>query len=186
MTDEERIIINGIDVSKCEYLTYQLEEDGQYYWFCNIAPVGGPDECEYNPECFYKKVLKQLARKEKELEEYKQSLDEKNKFLQDLGISASGEFKRIKFYIENLKNKYNEKAEECEGLKERLDRTEEDLKYQCVDCMNVKSDRYRKALEEIEEVCMEDTRTFADGTQLRYSSLDEILDIINKVREDIQ
>lgn len=43
------------------------------------------------------------------------------------------------------------KTQECEDLKERLERTEEDLKYQCVDCMNVKSDRYRKALDEIEE-----------------------------------
>lgn len=57
-----------------------------------------------------------LIEKEKELEKYKQSLDEKNKFLQDLGISASGEFKRIKFYIESLKNKYDEKAMECEEL----------------------------------------------------------------------
>lgn len=43
------------------------------------------------------------------------------------------------------------KTQECAELKERLERTEEDLKYQCVDCMNVKSDRYRKALDEIEE-----------------------------------
>ena len=41
---------------------------------------------------------------------------------------------------------------------------------------------YRKALEEIEKVCLEDTRTFADGTQVRYDSLDEILDIINKAK----
>ena len=44
------------------------------------------------------------------------------------------------------------KTQECEELKERLERIEEDLKYQCVDCMNVKSDRYRKALEEIEKI----------------------------------
>ena len=44
------------------------------------------------------------------------------------------------------------KTAECEELKERLVRTEEDLKYQCVDCMNVKSGRYREALEEIEKV----------------------------------
>ena len=44
------------------------------------------------------------------------------------------------------------------------------------------TNRYRKALEEIEKVCLEDTRTFADGTQVRYDSLDEILDIINKAK----
>ena len=46
------------------------------------------------------------------------------------------------------------KTQECEELKERLERTEEDLKYQCVDCMNIKSNRYSKALEEIEEYCI--------------------------------
>lgn len=71
MTDKEQIIINGVDVSGCEYLTNELEEDGEYYWFCNIAPAGGPDECEYKPECFYKKILKQLARKTQECEELK-------------------------------------------------------------------------------------------------------------------
>ena len=43
-------------------------------------------------------------------------------------------------------------------------------------------DRYLKALEEIEKVCIEDTREFADGTQVRYDSLDEILEIINKAK----
>ena len=44
-------------------------------------------------------------------------------------------------------------------------------------------DRYRKALEEIEKVCLEDIHTFADETQVRYDSLDDIIDIINKVKE---
>lgn len=43
-------------------------------------------------------------------------------------------------------------------------------------------DRYRKALEEIKKVCIEDVHTFADGTELRYDSLDKILDIINKAK----
>ena len=76
MTDKEQIIINGVDVSGCEYLTNELEEDGEYYWFCNIAPAGGPDECEYKPECFYKKILKQLARKTQECEKLKNQVDE--------------------------------------------------------------------------------------------------------------
>ena len=45
-----------------------------------------------------------------------------------------------------------------------------------------KREEVEKALEEIEKVCLEDTRTFADGTQIRYDSLDEILDIINKAK----
>lgn len=76
MTDKEQIMINGVDVSECEHLTYQLEEDGQYYWFCNIAPAGGPDECEYKPKCSYKKALRKLARKTQECEKLKSQMDE--------------------------------------------------------------------------------------------------------------
>ena len=78
MTDKQ-IMINGVDVCECEYLTYQLEEDGEYYWFCNIAPAGGPDECEYNSECSYKKMFKQLARKTQECEELKKQLMQKRR-----------------------------------------------------------------------------------------------------------
>lgn len=42
--------------------------------------------------------------------------------------------------------------------------------------------RYYNALEEIKKVCLEDTYTFADGKQIRYDSLDDILDIINKAK----
>ena len=37
-------------------------------------------------------------------------------------------------------------------------------------------------ISEIKNVCLEDTRTFADGTTVRYDSLDDILDIINKAK----
>lgn len=37
-------------------------------------------------------------------------------------------------------------------------------------------------ISEIKNVCLEDTRTFADGTQIRYDSLDDILNIINKAK----
>ncbi len=69
--------------------------------------------------------------------------------------------------------------QECKDLKERLDRVEEDLKYQCVDCMNVKSDRCRKALEEIEECVKE----YVDNKELYNRRLNKILNIINKVKE---
>lgn len=52
MTDKEQIMINGVDVSKCEY----------------------------NPECFCKKIFKQLQRKTQECEELKKN----NQILCDL------------------------------------------------------------------------------------------------------
>lgn len=77
-------------------------------------------------------------------------------------------------YIED--NMLYELVHECEKLKRKVK-----LMMDCPDC---KVDEYKKALEEIEKVCLEDTRTFADGTQVRYDSLDDILDIINKVIGD--
>ena len=88
------------------------------------------------------------------------------------------------------------KTAECEELKERLVRTEEDVKYQCVDCMNVKSDRYRKALEEIEELVKslnENRMCFYDdvndcsncdmNTDCNYLRKFKILDIISKAKD---
>ena len=81
------------------------------------------------------------------------------------------------------------KEQECEELKERLERTEEDLKYQCVDCMNVKSDRYRKALEEIEKVinnilnsCLGRNTVSCRPAHNVCGDLINILDIINKAK----
>lgn len=61
------------------------------------------------------------------------------------------------------------KTQECEELEERLERTEEDLKYQCADCMNIKSDLYRKALEEIEEI----VKSFNINGLCFYNEIDE-------------
>ena len=82
------------------------------------------------------------------------------------------------------------KTQECEELKERLVRTEEDLKYQCVDCMNVKSDRYREALEEIEKVinnilnsCLGRNTVSCRPAHNVCGDLINILDIIKKIKE---
>lgn len=44
-------------------------------------------------------------------------------------------------------------------------------------------EKYEQALNEIKEICLKDVHTFADGTELRYDSLDDILDIISKAKE---
>ena len=44
-------------------------------------------------------------------------------------------------------------------------------------------EKYEQALDEIKSICLKDVHTFADGTQLRYDSLDEILTIINKAKD---
>ena len=58
----------------------------------------------------------------------------------------------------------------------------EDLKYE-LKCRTAECEKYKQAFDKIKEVCLENTHTFADGTQIRYDSLDDILDIINKAKD---
>ena len=177
MTDKEQIIVDGVDVKNCNFFLSSNK-------YCGLYSTG----CRFVPDCDYKKLARKtqelktickafdieygydegtgvivgrcnkLIEKENELEEYKQSLNERNKFLQDLGISAGGEFRRIKFYIESLKNKYNENT------------------------------RYRKALEEIEQELKEDIYCESqecgcdDFKECLRCTKDLILDIINKAK----
>lgn len=88
--------------------------------------------------------------------------------------SSAKEYKILKSLIEQLIRK----TQECEELKNKIKKLRKNIALE-IDT----SDRYRKALEEIKKVCLEDTYTFADGKQIRYDSLDDILDIINKAKE---
>ena len=104
-------------------------------------------------------INKQLARKTQKynelLEQHKELDDRANRLIEE---------------------KYN-LSRECEELKNNLhiaNTNHEAAEQEC--------DRYLEALEEIKDICIKDVHTFADGTELRYDSLDEILDIINKAK----
>lgn len=84
--------------------------------------------------------------------------------------------------IKELEEKLLCKEQECEELKSELELYKTWYRAKHSDVKNILK-RYHKALEEIKKVCLEDIHTFADGTQLRYESLDDIIDIINKVKE---
>ena len=177
MTDKEQIMINGVDVRECEYLTYQLEEDGQYYWFCKISPTGGPDECEYNPECFYKRVLKQLVRKTQECEELKRKLSNQEQLYQNEIEIYNQSCLQLRqenddLYLERLAlNTANS------GINALLEVKEQEC------------DRYRKALEEIEKVinnilnsCLGRNTVSCRPAHNVCGDLINILDIINKAK----
>ena len=135
---------------------------------------------ENQREEYYKEYLK-LSQECKELKKgYAELTEIVNPYMDDFtGYNKELDGFDLILCVKELLQQLARKTEECEELKERLERTEEDLKYQCVDCMNVKSDRYRKALDKIREACLKDTYTFADGTTVRYDTLDDILEIIN-------
>ena len=199
-------MIDGVNITGCTWCDF--EPDAEPY--CRIND-GEDLACEDNPNCYYKQLARKkqeletickafdieygydeetgaivgrcnkLIEKEKVLEEYKQSLDEKNKFLQDLGISASGEFKRIKFYIEDLKNKYNEKVEECEELKEENQQLRNNLSDSLMfrfTSQDKQINHYRKALDEIEGIA----KNFGSYAAWQEQRINKILDIINKAK----
>ena len=147
MTDKERIMINGVDVSKCKHYRKCILPD-------NIGCKIDDFLCCDKPNCYFKK----LARKAQECE----SLNKRASSLEEIA--------------DDLQQRNHHLTQECEELKRKVE-----LMMDCPDC---KVDEYKKALEEIEKVCIEDTRIFADGTEVRYDSLDKILDIINKAKEN--
>lgn len=65
MTDKEPIIIDGVDVSKCKYLPYCNDKQGN---------------CAFEPNCYFK----QLARKTQECEELKEENDRYSKALEEI------------------------------------------------------------------------------------------------------
>ena len=69
--EDKGIIIDGIDVSKCEYCLKMTK------YRCSIQRDVYKCLCEENPNCHFK----QLKRKEPECEKYKQALDEIEKYL---------------------------------------------------------------------------------------------------------
>lgn len=209
MTDKEQVIIDGIDVSECNF----LGEEG----ICNSDSYF----CEGHTYCYFK----QLARKTQECEKFRKANDEKNEFLQKLGIYTQSEFKRIKFYISKLKQECEELKErklklelnenhnknEIKKLKKRIRKDREFFKnkissltlarkefLEALDHFNwqiglVKNDRYRKALEEIEEVtkylkkdlcghCSWYGTDNCNPSGMVCEELIKILDIINKVK----
>src|SRR5574344_572186 len=74
MTEENKIICNGVDVRKCEFL-YKEDE-----WLCDCVKSGGSGLCKDNATCNFK----QLARKEQECEQLKQKNNELKHALQKI------------------------------------------------------------------------------------------------------
>lgn len=130
-------------------------------YFIELTDIGG-GTIGYTvpfPEELLREIIKQnkqLARKTQEYEELK-------------AYTQRQENQRETYYKEFLKL-----SQENKELKRKVE-----LMMDCPDC---KVDEYKKALEEIERICLEDVHIFADGTELRYDSLDDILDIINKLK----
>ncbi len=162
MTD--KIMIDGVNVSECLYRELWNAAYGKKYNHCKRFPNGC---CSKNKNCYYK----QLKRKEKECEIFRKANDEKNEFLQSIGISAGGERKRIKYYIDKLKELNKSLQSELQAEKERNEKLKTELcsfmngDYCANGCGKMKNqfvevhemiatqcEKYKQALEEIKEI----------------------------------
>lgn len=111
-----------------------------------------------------------MTDKEQIINELKQEIEELKEYAQ------AQENQRETYYKEFLR-----KEEEIDELKKGFDLVKTWYQAKYNEVKNYLSRCY-EALDELEKVCLEDTYTFADGTQVRYDTLDDILDIISKVK----
>lgn len=180
----EEIIINGIDVSECEFYEEMRElpdnlNGGYYIQHCYCGLQG--DNyciCNKNPDCYFKQ-LKRLEQENKEkiniLEQiinilYPNANDDE---LYDVAFNSE--------YIDKLKEliKSNERLQkENEDLKAEIDRQKDTITYlQNYDMCHKILIQYKQTLEEIRSYC-EEQNLKADYTAC------EILSIIDKVLDE--
>ena len=167
--EKEQIIIDGCNVSGCEYA-------------CNTAfgkngckhPMMKNIYCSKNPNCYFK----QLARKTQECEELKRKLSNQEQLYQNEIEIYDKSCLQLRqenddLYLERLAlNTANS------GINALLEVKEQEC------------DRYLKALEEIEKICLQDraikdvclVSTCFERDRVVYDIQEEILDILNKAK----
>lgn len=158
MTDKEQIMIDGVDISECKKSWCSLKTCSGFR--CAKWHILKAAQEKYK----YKTIEEQLARKTQECEK----LTNKNNLL-------TAELNQTKLLLEGKNTQYNTLLEEIENYKINT----KTLRLG-TSILASERDRYRKALEEIKRICLEDTYTFTDGTTIRYDTLDDILDIVNR------
>lgn len=163
MADKEKIIIDGVDVKNCRR---RIGKNNYCRYFKRLCS-------ENNFNC----VWKQLARKTQECE----GLKEKNTLLEsqmafnlsEMGIRLGNEVNRSETLLKELK-RFDKIKDEFREMSEKL---------------KSENDRYRKALEEIEEIveivneaCIDSQ---SDCKSCNFScEHKDILDIISKAKEE--
>lgn len=197
MTDKE-IIIDGVDVSECVEFRDDVYTDKQINNACSIGlwqrHYSGLEEnckmsceCKNNSDCYFK----QLKRKEQECEELK----DKNQYLINTYCHFKNEIKKYKKAVHKYKVVFQDKIKRLhlsrrEFLKEinsipiRIACNGEDFKNALNNFNNAiqvinNEDRYKQALDEIEEFC-----TVYSNNHDAYETVYKfILAIINKAKE---
>lgn len=175
MTDKE-IIIDGVDVSKCS----RLIVNKLYGYVCNCEE----DEhlissCKNRPNCYFK----QLSRKTTECEEMKKGYAELTKIVSPYMDDFTGYNEELGGFdpilcVKELQEQLARKTQECEQKEKRNA------------ALFLMSNRYRKALEEIEKYTRkqfcdncEDISSTEYNCHCEYCEYQEYFDIIAKAKD---
>ena len=119
MTDK-KIIIDGVDVKECIFYIDHNPPEGSGTWGGAIhkgACKLNSTACKHTPQCFIKRLYKQLKRKEQECEELKKEKAEIKKYL---GISS----KTIMQRLEELQERKDKLSVQEYNYKQTLDEIE--------------------------------------------------------------
>jgi len=165
--NDELIEVTQKQKEKIKNLNYALYEDGELTLDIGKAnlKIASLEREIFSRKNRFSNELKilreQLQRKTAECEKLQKSIEEKNNFLNTLGISASGEFHRIKYYVDNLNKKYNDLREKLDKIEDIVIPINNELPEDNVireialilnDCVGLPPSRYKQALDEIEKI----------------------------------
>ena len=177
MTDKEQIMIDGVDVSECRF--HQIEANELY----PKAHYCGSIEntfCENNSNCDFK----QLARKTQECEQLKEDyaeLEQECERLKKYGAILLADKNAMEIGRDDYIQRCKQLEQECEELKDKIKKLRKNLALEIET-----NDRYRKALEEIEEVLKDEICEECPGKGGCKGSCkeDKCLYIINEAKEE--
>lgn len=201
----DKFYIDGVDVSGCDFLAKKddyCSYSGVTYTYKGQCMCSDEEMCKEHPKCFYKKVLKQLKRKEQEYEELRQY---HNKCCEENAKKEAEWLEKfnqvsIDFYNGKYCNKENcnllkAKEQECEELKKDYATAKSMYDLCQSDFMELAKikDKYKQTLTEIKEIAEgqqswnewnskhSETESEDDIFAYNCSALKQILQKINEV-----
>lgn len=167
----ENNTIDGINVAECVHFTRQVN-----FGYCELSNDSCNEfqcNCIKNKNCYYK----QLKRLEQENAKQKEMIEKQWKLLEQCGVSASGELKRVSYLLENLRKENAELKAENTRLKKNID-TLENLIVASTNTIK----RYRTALREIKDYL--NTLSGIDNDFVNTETYLRILDCITKAEDN--
>lgn len=193
---KNKVIINGIDVSKCVSYDDCNGHNICCYLDTREDKIPFANFCVENKNCYFKQLKRaeqKLAKKEQEIEKLKVQIKNEKQASQIDIDNLNQACLDLNQENDNLLNKFQAKEQECEELRnklnsniermneqnEKLHKENKELKsyiYEKEKQIKQQLDQYKQTLDEIAELCK--NHSYCD-----CSCGQDVLDVINKVKD---